>query len=239
MPPMDHSSKEKSGDNSPNDLDTKSVSVEEIARQRILDDLLNPKLEPSENKQESKVGRSEDSSKGNPEAEKPINKPSSEQTDQPAHKDSKASDKTKPLTSEEVEKEAKLLQELANKFLSGDHEMANFEAWHVEMLKLAPRGIDSVKSVFEKIEKDNAGINPFNDCVRVVRLNDGSMQIMLSPSTLNGALLMNYRHIGAIIGKDASVFSSADSGRIIREHHTKYSPSSDLNSLDFRAPIYP
>lgn len=247
MPQMDESIKVKTGDDKVKKQDKDEIV--ESARERLLDD-----IKPSPERHDSKAENKEDSVKRNAGDEKPTSKTPDEQPEQNKEKDSKATElkkersegqneqrkeTLKPLTPAEVEKEASVLQELANRFLSGDDPKANFDAWHAEMIRLASHGIDSVRAVFDRIKNDNAGINPFKDHVDVVPLKDGSLQIYMAPSFPNQYFLMNYRDIGAIVGRNGSVFTSADSGRFFLEHQTRYTPSSAPSSLDFSAPIYP
>lgn len=121
-------------------------------------------------------------------------------------------DKTKPsdkpeskklVTDKDVEDEAKKLNEMADKFLSGD--TSAFQKFSDEINKIA-RGndLDTIKKVFDKIAEENNGLNPVKDRVNVSYTKDGSLMLSMAPSMPSSLFLLNYHFISAIVSKDSA-----------------------------------
>jgi len=118
------------------------------------------------------------------------------------------SDKTLK-TEQDIEKEAKLLNDIAKRFLYGNDEEGAFAQWKNELDKLGgANNLDVIKKVFEKVTELNQGLNPLNSSVRLTNHSDGTTMISLSPSITRGLFTMNHRFLAAIID-DSSFFAVA------------------------------
>jgi|LakMenEpi03Aug12_release.lakeMendotaPanAssembly.Ray.scaffolds.fasta_scaffold352224_1 hypothetical protein len=235
MPSSEHYSKEIER-NTDKQSSADHSETDKEAREKLFDDAWGLRREEQSKPTLADETSKEEKQNKPSDLNQPLNKPKSEDTNQNTEKDSsekslyKSAEETRPLSTEVVAKEAKVLQDLADKLLAGDNPKEAFEAWHAELLKLAKHGFGSVGSVFQKMKDNNKeSWNPFKDDVYLNKLENGSIQIEITPGVIEGAFLVNYRNIGGIINADGSVFSSADLSRLGGNNVSEFKPHSYLD----------
>lgn len=116
----------------------------------------------------------------------------------------------KPLESDkDIEAEAKLLNDLTHKFLSGQNEKEVFKELFEEINKIAKSNdVETLKKVFDKIAESNKGMNPMLDNVSVKRTSHGDLMLSISPSYSRSFFGMNYRSVIAIVGNNSAFLNA-------------------------------
>ncbi len=113
-------------------------------------------------------------------------------------------------TPQDIERAAKQLSEIGNKFLSGSTEDESIKQWSEEINKLAKSNdLETLKKVFQKVIDVNSGFSPLLNIVERGKTEDGAARIFFFPSAIRSGLgTLNHRSIAAIID-DKGVFTHA------------------------------